>query len=145
MGVKYLAINVKRVMMLMVLSSLSVAACTGDKEGQVPNVPVNYRIPLQQFQVQNKNGVLLVNGHGVAGLIIIHKVGDSYAVYDRCSTVNPLKKCALTVDDSGLEATDPCSGAKFSLYDGTPTKAPGKRSLRAYTVFINNAELVVSN
>ena len=120
-------------------------SCSKDKADRIPDVAVNYRISLQEFQIKNVNGVLLVNNAGIAGLIIIHKSGDIYAAYDRCSSVDPIKKCAVTVDDSGLTATDPCSGAKFSLYDGTPVKAPATRSLKEYAVTRSSVELAVYN
>jgi nitrite reductase/ring-hydroxylating ferredoxin subunit len=62
-----------------------------------------------------------------------------------CSSVNPQKRCAVVPDDPNLTATDPCSGAKFSLFDGSPVKAPAARSLKQYRVIITNFDLMVVN
>ena len=86
-----------------------------------------------------------VNGYGIAGLIIYHGLDGSWAAYDRCSSYQPEKKCAVTIDDTGFTATDPCSGSKFSLDDGSPVKAPASKSLRVYDAYVVNFQLFVSN
>jgi nitrite reductase/ring-hydroxylating ferredoxin subunit len=134
-----------RICALLFIALTLLVSCSKDRAGRIPDVPVNYRISLQEFQIKNENGVLLVDHAGIAGLILIHKPGDTYAAYDRCSSVDPVKRCAVTIDDSGLTATDPCSGAKFSLYDGTPVKAPATRSLKEYAVSRSSVELAVYN
>lgn len=128
-----------------VLGLMLLFACSKDKDNQVPNVYVNYQVTVQEFGIKNKNGVLLVNGHGVAGLLIYKNAGY-YLAYDRCSTVNPEKRCPVIPDEGGLTATDTCSGAKYSLFDGAPMKAPAKRNLKQYSVtIINNSLIQVSN
>ena len=70
---------------------------------------------------------------GVAG-IIVYNTGSGYVGYDRCSTVNPEKKCAVNVDDTGIILVDPCSGAKYDIRSGMPSKAPAERPLKPYQV-----------
>lgn len=112
----------------------------------VPDIGVNiigFFNPQQLSDLKAK-GAILIDG-GVAGIIIAYNVstdgagGYSYKAYDRCSTVNPEKKCAVTIENL-YNAVDPCSGAQFSLLDGLPTKAPAKINLRRYriSVSINN-------
>lgn len=120
-------------------------SCTKDKEGRIPDVYVNYHITIQQFQIDNENGVLLVNNQGVAGLIIYKRADNVYVAYDRCSSVNPQQKCAVVPDDPNLTVTDACSGAKFSLQDGTPVKAPAKLPLKQYQVNVTNVDITVIN
>lgn len=121
-------------------------SCTKDKEGRIPDAYVNYHITVQEFQIKSHNGVLLVSGQGVAGLIIYRRADNAYVAFDRCSSVNPEQRCAVTPDDPSLTATDPCSGAKFSLYDGSPVKAPAKRPLKQYLVSLSNSsEISVVN
>jgi len=118
----------------------------GKEENYVPEVVVNYNVTLTQFSLQAKNNVLLVSNQGVAGLIIVKTPLGSYVAFDRCSTVNPEKKCAIVPDESGLTATDPCSGAKFSLLDGTPQKAPAEKTLKIYNISLQgNVLLNVNN
>ena len=130
------------VFVLIVFLNLS---CAKDDNGRIPNVYLTYRISLQEFQIKSTNGILLVSNKGVAGLIIYKKANGEYVAYDRCSSVNPEQKCAVETDNGGLTVTDPCSGAKFSLDDGAPVKAPAKRSLKQYQVYVTTFELSVTN
>ncbi|MDO8993760.1 hypothetical protein [Daejeonella sp.] len=131
-----------------VLISLTLLSCTKDSLDRIPEAYVNYRITIQEFNIKNKNGLLLVNkmdNTGVAGLIIYRRADNAYVAFDRCSSVNPQTRCAVVPDDPNLTATDPCSGAKFSLFDGSPVKAPAKRPLKEYKVIISNFEISVLN
>lgn len=126
--------------------SLLFVSCAKDNTGGIPDVYVNYRITLQEFQIRkNPQGILIVNNEGVAGLIICRRIDGAYVAYDRCSTVNPAERCAIVPDDTGLGADDLCSGAKFSLYDGSPAKSPATRALKKYQVGLTNFEIVVTN
>jgi len=133
---------------VIILLAFVLSACSKDDEDRIPNVYVNYQITLQEFNIKSTNGLLLVNkgvNTGVAGLIIYRKSNNEYVAFDRCSSVNPLQQCAVVPDDPNLTATDPCSGAKFSLFDGSPAKAPAKRGLKEYNVIISNFTLAVTN
>jgi len=133
---------------LIMLFTLSLISCTKDSLDRIPEAYVNYRITIQEFNIKNKNGLLLVNkldNTGVAGLIIYRRADNAYVAFDRCSSVNPQNRCAVVPDDPNLTATDPCSGAKFSLFDGSPAKAPAKRPLKEYKVIISNFEISVLN
>lgn len=130
---------------LLVIFFILLTSCKRDNEDRIPDVFVNYHVSLQEFNIKSTNGILLVDGIGVAGLIIYRRPDNTYVAFDRCSSVNPEQKCAVTPDDPSLTATDPCSGAKFSLYDGTPMKAPAKRPLKQYTINKTNFEIYVTN
>jgi hypothetical protein len=121
------------------------AAC-GKETNQVPNVAVNlvgFFSP-DQLSALKANGAIFMNG-GVAGVIIAYNPLNGYKAYDRCSTVNPQERCAITLDNA-YTATDPCSGAKYSLLDGTPSKAPAKIALRTYTILVTaNNNFQVTN
>ena len=120
------------------------ASC-GKEQNFVPDYPVRYDVTVQEFGIYAKNNVLLVPNQGVAGLMIVKSPTGAYLAFDRCSTVNPEKACAVTPDDSGFTATDPCSGGKFLLLDGSPQKAPAERSLKKYTVIQSGGTLSVRN
>ena len=123
-------------------------SCEKSGEARIPEVPVNFRAPLNDPRLTRLNsagGVVVLTGHGVAGIIIYRRPDNAYVAYDRCSSVNPEQNCAISPDDPSLTATDPCSGAKFSLYDGMPVKAPAKRPLKQYQVIITNFEISVIN
>ena len=119
-------------------------AKTGDV---VPNVGVSFPVNLSdpRFNVlKSIGGAVVVDGYGVAGLII-YRSAYGYVAYDRCSSYQPQNRCAIVPDNPALTATDPCSGSKFSLTDGTPVKAPATRSLKQYSVTTTPFELYVSN
>ncbi len=120
-------------------------SCSKDESSYIPEVFIDYRITLQEFQIKNTDGVLVVNNEGYAGLIICRTGFGGYVAFDRCSSVDPEKKCAVTPDTGGLTATDPCSMAKFSLFDGAAVKAPAIRPLKQYQVSVSNFEIAVIN
>ncbi|WP_449436123.1 hypothetical protein [Pedobacter steynii] len=119
----------------------------GKESEMIPNVFVEYNVTVQEFNIKkDKNGVLLVDNQGVKGLMIV-AVGGGYKAYDRASSVNPQNGgCAVAPDETGITATDPCTGAKFLLLDGTPQKAPAVRNLKSYTTSLRGGLTInVSN
>jgi nitrite reductase/ring-hydroxylating ferredoxin subunit len=124
---------------------LFLVAC-GKRNDVVPYVPVNITIQKSdpRFNTINTPGSTITIGGGVAGIILSNS-GNGIVAFDRCSTYQPEKACAITVDAGLLSATDPCSGAKFSLVDGSPVKAPATRSLRSYSVIITQFEIKIVN
>ena len=123
-----------------VLLGLFVISGCGKRQDLIPNVPVNFSLPLTDprlSRLSSPGGAVIISGYGLAGLVIYRRPTDGqYVAYDRASSVNPQERCAVTLDDSGFTVTDPCSGAKFSLIDGTPVKAPATRSLKEYSVVV---------
>ena len=121
--------------------------CGKSDQSYIPSVPVSFSAPLSDPRLAALNsygGAVLITG-GVAGIILYREPNGSYAAYDRCSSYQPEKKCAVTLDSPTLTVTDPCSGSKFSLTDGSPVKAPATRSLKSYTVNVGNNEISVYN
>lgn len=136
----------KHVLLLLVISC-TIFSC-GKSGDVIPSVAVNFQASLSDPRLSTLNvygGAVLINGYGVAGLILYRESDGSYAAYDRCSSYMPQNHCAVNLDPGNFTVTDPCSGAKFSLIDGTPVKAPATRSLRSYSVNVSNFEIFVSN
>jgi nitrite reductase/ring-hydroxylating ferredoxin subunit len=106
------------------------------KGNQVPSPPFTFQADINpKYSALNSvGGHVYVAGYGVAGLLLYHSQTRGIVAYDRCSSYQPEKKCAVSVDDTGFQAVDACSGSKFSLEDGTPVKAPATQSLRSYQV-----------
>jgi hypothetical protein len=125
--------------LLVVLGTMSLYLSCGKQGVYVPEVPVNYYITVQQFNIQSRNGILLVPDQGVAGLLIVNTIGG-YKAYDRCSPVNPEALCQVTPDEGGITVTDPCSGGKWLLLDGSPQKAPAIHYLKTYTLRIQGSQ-----
>ncbi len=133
---------------VLALSILLLLSCAKDDGTYIPDVYVNYTVPINDPSISALNspgGAVVISGHGVAGIIIYRRSDNVFMAYDRCSSVNPQNKCAVTLDNPSLSATDPCSGAKFSLFDGTPVKAPATKSLKSYQVTANSLYLMVTN
>lgn len=127
---------------------LTLISCGKDPSG-VPDTPVNFRASLgdpKYSGLSYAGNYVEITGYGVAGLIIYRNhFSGRLVAYDRCSTVNPEKRCAVTVDATALTATDPCSGGIFSLEDGAAYKLPAKKSLKAYYVSESNGIISVIN
>jgi nitrite reductase/ring-hydroxylating ferredoxin subunit len=120
----------------------------GKEENYIPEIAVNFSTLLTDPRLaglSSGNKAIIINGYGVAGLILYRRTDGKYLAYDRCSTVNPQNKCALTADDIGFTVTDPCTGAKFLLEDGSPAKAPAEKYLKQYNVAISNNTIAVRN
>ena len=129
----------------LLISSCISCVKSGDS---IPDVAVSFEASTTDPRLsalRSVNGAVIINGYGVAGLIIFREADGSYAAYDRCSSYLPQNHCAVTLDNPTLTVTDPCSGAKFSLTDGTPVKAPAVKSLKPYAVNVSNFEIFVSN
>jgi len=134
---------------LILLFAVAIACFSCGKSGSpIPNVSVNFQDALTDPRLSALNvpgGSVVLNGFGVAGLILHREADGSYACYDRCSTYLPQNRCAVTLDAGGFTVTDPCSGSKFSLIDGSPVKGPASISLKSYYIDVSNEELYVSN
>jgi nitrite reductase/ring-hydroxylating ferredoxin subunit len=134
---------------LLLLAAIAVSCVSCVKSGaDIPNVAVAFEDAITDPRLAPLNvpgGAVLINGYGVAGIIIYREADGTYAAYDRCSTVNPQKLCAVTLDAGNFTVTDPCSGGKWSLIDGSPVKAPAVVSLKSYSVDVSNFEIFVSN
>ncbi|MGV8877846.1 MAG: Rieske (2Fe-2S) protein [Sphingobacteriaceae bacterium] len=125
-----------------------VFSCQKSRQGYIPDVPVSFRTPLSDPRLSRLNsggGAVAIDGYGVCGLLLYRRPDGVYAAYDRCSSYQPEKKCTIKIDDPSLTATDPCSGSKFSLFDGSPVKAPATRLLKIYQVNVSNNEIFVYN
>ncbi len=119
---------------------LFVLGCAKNEESIIPYVPINFNAPLNDprlLKIKTPGGAIVLTGYGYAGLILYNS-GSGIMAYDACSTVNPEKKCAVTLDELMISVTDPCSGAKFFLSDGSAAKAPAQRPLRRYQASFSN-------
>ena len=120
----------------------------GKADSVIPSVAVNFVASLTDPRLSPLNvagGTVLISGYGVAGIILYREPDNTYVAYDRCSTYLPQNLCAVTLDPGNFTVTDPCSGSKFSLLDGTPVKGPATKSLKSYYVSVSNYEIYVSN
>lgn len=114
----------------------------------IPNVPVNFNMPLTDprlIRLSSPGGAVVFSNYGVAGIVIYRTTNGGYVAFDRCSTVNPEKLCAVELDEPSFTVTDKCSGAKYLLEDGSPAKAPAQIALKKYNTYIAGNALHVIN
>ncbi|MEQ7800663.1 hypothetical protein ABDJ41_12725 [Pedobacter sp. ASV1-7] len=120
----------------------------GKENLNIPNVAVNLSRQLTDpglIRLSSPGGAAIVNNYGVAGIVIYRTLSGGYKAYDRCSTVNPEKQCAVELDEPSFTVTDKCSGAKYLLEDGSPAKAPAVLSLKEYQVTVAGNTIYVTN
>jgi nitrite reductase/ring-hydroxylating ferredoxin subunit len=132
---------------LLAIVSLIFFSC-GKSGNAIPEVAVNFQAPLTDPRLSALNvagGSVVISGYGVEGLILYREPDLTFAAYDRCSSYLPQNHCAVNIDQGGFTVTDPCSGAKWSLADGTPVKAPATVSLRSYNISVSGQEVYVTN
>ncbi len=116
----------------------------GKGDAYIPEVPVNFTVNLTTFSLDAENGALIVPNVGVAGVLIV-RTANGYRAYDRCSPVNPQEMCKVTADEGGITVTDPCTGAKWLLFDGSPQKAPAVHNLKSYALRLEGSLIRVTN
>ncbi len=136
-----------RKLCLLVLICLTYFAC-GKSGDVIPNVSVNFQANTSDPRLSALNspgGAVIIPGYGIAGLIIYREPDLSYVAYDACSSYQPQHHCAVKLDGNSLTCTDPCSGSKFSLADGSPVKSPATRSFKSYSINVSKFEIFVSN
>lgn len=132
---------------VILLLALTLAGC-GKENLVIPNVPVNLNVQLTDprlIRLSSPGGAVTFENYGVAGIVIYRTLSGGYVAYDRCSTVNPEKRCAVELDEPSFTVTDKCSGAKFLLEDGSPAKAPATLSLKKYNTVVAGNTIHVTN
>lgn len=129
------------------LFMLIITACAKNQDSIIPYVPVRFYSTINNpalLKIKAPSGAVILSGYGYAGLILYNNNGVIVA-YDRASTVNPEKKCGVNLDVPSLSVTDPCSGAKFLLLDGSAAKAPAVHPLLRYQVIKKDNNISVTN
>lgn len=132
---------------LLFIACLSLSGCKKGGCNVVDYIPFQATVSLVKYNELRllMQPVALGPEHGgVAGLIVMQVSEGEYVAFDRCSTVNPEKRCAVELEGEGPVAVDPCSGAKFILTNGSPS-AIAECPLRPYYVRRTGDILTVSN
>lgn len=116
-----------------------------NEEYPIPDVPVNISINLDLPSYQALNapgGYVYVNG-GSRG-IVVYRNFDDFVALDRHSTYNSTDPCAIvSVNPANqFELIDTCSGAIYSIMNGTVVDGPAKWGLKNYTTNWNGAYTV---
>jgi len=122
----------------------------------IPETYVYYTINLNlpQYSDLNLFGGWTYIDEGFKGLIIYHKVDDTYIALERCCTYEPLEECSqVCVDESGIflrcghydgEDFISCCGSNFDM-EGNVIKGPALYPLKQYRVSRSAEMLTISN
>lgn len=127
---------------------LAIAGCRKGGCNVIDEIIVNETFLFGEFpQLTVHGGYAVVDATrgGIAGIIVIN-VNDRYVAYDRASTVNPTRRCAVEVQEGGFIAIDPCSQAKWILTNGSPAEI-AECPLKPYRVRLQSGgnAVIVSN
>jgi hypothetical protein len=112
----------------------------------VPSIPFDVTIHLElpsYSALQGIGGACYYDNCGAQGIVIYRKSMDEFVAYDRQSPASETK-CALplTMDvENMLQLNDSCTGAKFSLYDGSIISG-STFGLRQYQTAWNGSNLL---
>lgn len=124
-------------------------SCNKNKLHPVPSIPfdINININLPTYSgLTGVGGYAFVDG-GSKGIIVYRRSVHEFVAFDLHSPANE-GSCNEPLEndpDNFLELRDKCTGAKFSLYDGSPI-SDSEFGLRMYiTVFDGNANLRIYN
>ncbi len=82
----------------LLLILVGLVGCGKDDQSYIPSVAVNFQAPLTDPRLTKLNsagGAVVINGYGVAGLLIYRTPGGSYVAFDRCSSYQPEKNVRL--------------------------------------------------
>lgn len=110
---------------LPLLFVLGLTGCKVNNNHPVPNIPFDITIDMN---LPTYDDLLGVGGYayvnvGSKGVIVYRRGVDDFVAFDRHSPADPNGSCSqpLTPDDDNfLMLNDTCSGAQFSLFDGSP-------------------------
>ena len=134
--------KVQFIFILIVSAFLS--GCNKNATHPVPSIPFDFTINLTLPSYSSLLGVsgwAYVSG-GSKGIIVYRRGIDDFIAFDCHSPADPNGECTvpLTPDnDNYLQLNDQCSGATFSLYDGSPISG-SEYGLRQYQTSWNGNE-----
>lgn len=121
-----------------ILVVLLLTGCQSNRNHPVPNIPFDITIDMNLPTYDDLLGVggyAYVNA-GSRGVIVYRRGIEDFVAFDRHSPADIDGVCpqVLTPDDNNfLLLNDTCSGAQFSLYDGSPVSG-SDFGLRQYAI-----------
>jgi len=131
---------------LFVSFTILLLGCKKNKTNPVPNIPFDITIDIN---LPSYNTLIGVGGWtyvagGSRGIIVYRRAIDEFVAFDRHSPADPDGVCGEPLypdPDNFLTLIDSCSGAKFSLYDGSVING-SEFGLRQYQTSYNGSNLV---
>jgi uncharacterized protein YuzB (UPF0349 family) len=136
--------NTKKLFILTIL--VMFVGCTKNNQHPVPyfNFDANVNLTLPSYSsLQGVGGWAYVTGTGSKGVVVYRRSVNEFVAFDRHSPAPDGFDCetGLTVDeDNFLILNDPCSNARFSLYDGSVIDGDTEWGLRQYLTNYNGGQ-----
>lgn len=127
-------------------------SCKKDQD-YVPYVPVDLSLNLTILNDLTITGSsTLFDKDGYGGIIVFCQYYDVvtpslsvYYAYDATCTYEISKDCVLENIGNNVNATCPCCGSEYSLFDGYPYKGDASQGLKEYNVAVINDILRIYN
>ena len=120
--------------------------CTKYNQHPVPyfTFDANINLTLPSYSdLQGVGGWAYVNGAGSKGLVVYRRSVNEFVAFDRHSPAPDGFDCEsglVTDPDNFLILNDPCSNARFSLYDGSIVNGDTEWGLRQYMTNYNGGQ-----
>ncbi|MCX6257666.1 MAG: hypothetical protein NTW49_07215 [Bacteroidia bacterium] len=140
--------NLSKIIFFLLIASLFLSFFSCNKKDEVPYVPVNFSIQLNDpdFSILNSVGNFVYVTGGVNGIIIYRVSGDQFMAYDRTCTFRPMDNCRVTVEQTHTFAVcKDCCSSKFLLLDGSVTQGPASVPLKQYQTSFNGVTVSITN
>jgi len=121
-------------------------ACKKNKSHPITSVPIDITVDMSlpsYNDISSVGGWCYVNG-GIKGIIVYRQSYDVFVAFERQSPEDPENTCASGLvpnADNFLQLDDPCSSARFSLYDGSPISG-SDWGLRKYETIWDGSNLL---
>lgn len=125
-----------KVQIFLLIFILVGVSCNKNRTHPVPSIAFDVEIDMTLPTYQDLTGPggwAYVNA-GIKGIVVYRQSQEVFVAWERMSPEDPEGKCTsgLVSDSSNfLQLNDPCSDARFSMYDGSPI-ANSKWGLRKY-------------
>ncbi|MBW7868759.1 MAG: hypothetical protein H3C31_10580 [Brumimicrobium sp.] len=139
--------NIRKIFVFLLFLAVFLS-CNKNKHHPVPyysfDVTINLTLPSYN-NLQGVGGWAYVSGAGSKGIVVYRQSIQNFIAFDRHSPAEGSENCkdGLEVDSENfLILNDPCSNAKFSLYDGSVISGNSKWGLRSYLTEYNGGDLV---
>ncbi|MDX1651742.1 MAG: hypothetical protein R3277_04565 [Brumimicrobium sp.] len=120
--------------------------CSKNKQHPVPyftfDSNINLNLP-SYSALQGVGGWAYVDGLGSKGVVVYRQSINEFVAFDRHSPAAEGFDCEtglVTDPDNFLILNDPCSNARFSLYDGSLIDGDSEWGLRSYLTSYNGSE-----
>src|SRR5690554_6827116 len=123
-------------------------SCNVNKKHPVPHLSFDVDVNLNNpsyIELQGIGGWAYVNGVGSKGIVVYRQSQQYFVAFDRHSPAPAGFDCqtGLEVDEENfLILNDPCSNARFSLYDGSVLCGDSKFGLRSYVAEYSGSNIL---